>query len=453
MKNGSRFWNDPAVQSYASHVNPAFVKLLNALGYGRVYTRAKGVHVWDIEGCVYLDCLAGFGSANIGHNHPRLMAKLVETLQSNPYCICHTGVSEPQARLAKKLSDLSGLDFALFSNSGAEAVDAALKVAQAATGRNHFIYCERGYHGNTLSTLPLMGAPRLRRVFEPLPERFTKIPFNDCAALEQALEKNPCAGFVVEGIQSEGGVRIPAKNYLREAKRLCKKRGTLLIVDEIQTGLGRTGKWFSFQRNGATPDIVTLAKALSGGIVPVAATLVEKKCYLSAYGKQNRFDLHSSTFAGNALSAAAALETLNIIEEERLVERAEKLGEKLKTKLEESLRGQPLVKEIRGEGLLIGIEIESAGKSFTQKLLPCGMTRTACEIIGQWIALRLLEKGIICQPAAIAWNTLKIEPPLTIEEEHIDEIVAALKQTLDECQSLPATLTAVAKRFVAQKCK
>ena len=413
-------------EKYARHVDPTFVKLLGVLGYGRVYTKAEGAYVWDEQGRRYLDLLAGFGSVNIGHNHPRLLAHMRELLDEHAVNLHHIGPSPYAAQLAEELSRLAGLDISLFSNSGAEAVEAAIKLARAATGRKRIVFCEGAYHGLTLGTLSVSSSKRMRAMFEPLIPDCTPIPFGDLGALARELKQRDVAAFLVEPIQVEGGLRFPPENYLRDARDLCTSAGTLFAVDEVQTGLGRTGAMFAFER----PDILILAKALGGGIAPIGVTMTTRRVQQQAYGSMRKVDLHGSTFAGNTFACVAALETLHIIEDEKLVERSRENGAAFLSALRERLHGHPRVRDIRGRGLLIAIEI----------------TR----FLGQWFALALLERGVIVQPASQAWNVLRIEPPLTIDQAQIAEAVDAIAAVFDENRGLTSVLRQTTKRMATQ---
>ncbi|MGH9885272.1 MAG: aspartate aminotransferase family protein, partial [bacterium] len=347
----------PTVEAYARHVNPAFVKLLGVLGYGRLFCRARGVWIWDHGERRYLDALAGFGSVNIGHNHPRLVARMKALLDDDPVHFLHVGPAREAALLAERLAAKAGLDIALFSTSGAEAVEAALKLARAARGRPGFVSCTGSFHGLSLGTLSVMGSTRMRAPFEPLLGQCVQVPFGDLAALERALAPRRAAAFLVEPLQAEGGVVVPPAGYLRAAQELCRRYGTVFVLDEIQTGLGRCGSLFAVEAEGFVPDVLVLAKSLGGGIAPMAATLTRRDLHRKAYGATDRFDLHGSTFAGSALACVAALETLDILDEEQLPAAALLRGEQLVAGLTRRLQGHPFVRAIRGRGLLVGLEL------------------------------------------------------------------------------------------------
>ncbi len=427
---------DPAVARDARPVNPAFVELLNVLGYGRLYERALDVWVWDHRGNRYLDCLAGFGTVNLGHNHPKLLQRLSQFLQTGALNHFHVGPSPYMAELAELLAR-DGLEMSLFCSSGAEAVEAGMKLARAATRRRKFVYCTGGYHGTSLGTLALMGDTRKRQAFEPSDGCSLEIPFGDLAALKQALAGREAAGFVVEPIQGEGGVRPAPPGYLEEALALCRRAGTLLILDEVQTGIGRSGTFLCAE---VDPDVRILAKALGGGIAAIGVALTSRELHKKAYGSMDRFDWHSSTFGGNSFACVAAMETLRILHDEDLAANAAARGEQLIAGLRQKLGGHPFVREIRGRGLLVGIEIGPLDSGWLKRL-------AARKLFGHWVSLKLLERGIVCQPAALRWDVLKVEPPLTIAAEQVDFFVDAVASIFDEYRDLPALLGDAAKRL------
>ena len=442
----------PVTQTFARHVNPSFIQLLGVLGYGRVFTRAQDVWVWDSEEQRYLDCLAGFGSVNLGHNHPKLIAHLHQLLNAQAFHFCHIGPAQAAAALAEGLAQRlpPPLEISLFASSGGEAVEAGLKLARAATGRRDFVACSGGFHGTTFGTLSLMGSERLRAPFEPLLAGCHQIPFGDLPALEKILKAHKPAAFLLEPVQAEGGVVLPPSGYLAAAQALCRKHGTLLILDEIQTGLGRCGQLFAFLLEDMVPDVLCLAKALSGGIAAVSVAVTSRELFDKAYGKAGRFDLHSSTFQGNAFSATTALKTLEIIDEENLVLRADERGRQLLAGLKQRLHGHPLVKEIRARGLLVGIEFGPTGSSWLDKLAPKLVGKISESMFGQWVAVKLLEAGIICQPASSRWNVLRLEPPLTIAPEQITQVIDTVGEVLDDYRSVTPIVAGVTRRVGSQ---
>ncbi|WP_426211807.1 aspartate aminotransferase family protein [Massilia sp. TWP1-3-3] len=442
----------PVSMAYAKHVNPSFIQLLGVLGYGRVMTRASDVWVWDSEGRRYLDCLAAFGAVNLGHNHPKLVARLHQLLDEQVMHFCLTGPAAGAAALAEALARRLAppLEISLFASSGAEAVEAGLKLARAATGRTDFVYCDGGFHGTTLGTLSVMGAARLREPFEPLLSSCHRVPFGDLAALDRALKAHKPAAFVLEPLQAEGGVVLAPPGYLRAAQELCTARGTLLILDEIQTGLGRTGTLFAHQAEDMVPDVLCLAKALSGGIAAVSVAVTSRAWFDKAYGKSDRFDLHGSTYQGNAFACAAALKTLEVIDEENLVACSAERGAQLLAGLKARLHGHPLVKDVRGRGLLVGIEFGPTGSSWLDKLAPSLVDKVSEGMFGQWVAVKMLEAGILCQPSSSRWNVLRLEPALTIGAKEIDMVIETLGAILDEYRGIAPIVADVTRRAGSQ---
>ena len=445
---------NPSAEKFARHVNPALVRLLGVFGYGRVFIRAQDVWVWDDQGRRYLDFLAGFGSVNIGHSHPRLVRRLQEFLASEAMNVTHIGPSIHAADLAEALAMLAPpLEIALFSNSGSEAVEAGLKLARSATGRTEFIYCQGAFHGTNLGALSVMGEERMRRPFEPLLEGCHRVPFGDLAALEKALAPRRAAGFVVEPVQGERGVVFPPEGYLRKAQELCLRAGTLFILDEVQTGFGRTGTMFSYQVEECAPDILILAKSLGGSIAPIGATLTTRKIHHKAYGSMDRFDLHGTTFSGNAFSCVAALETLRILADENLVANSAARGKQLLEGLKSRLAGHPLVREVRGRGLFAGIELGATDSGWMNKHARPLVKKISQTVFGQWAALKMLEKGIICQPASHNWNVLRLEPPLTVKEAEVHQAIDTVAEVLGEYQGVAPLLKDVTERVGKQFAK
>ncbi len=440
------------VELYARHVNPSFIKLLGMLGYGRRFVRASGEKIWDSEGGEYVDFLAGFGSVNVGHSHPRVMQSMREALEAQPVHFCHMGPADYTAELAAALARVAGrpLERVLFTTGGAEAVEAGLKLARAKTRRAPILYCEGGYHGTSFGTLSVMGAQRMREPFEPLLDGCRAIPFGDLEALEGALDRKRYAAFVVEPIQAEAGVVLPPAGYLAEAQAMCRRRGTVLVLDEVQTGLGRTGHMFAYQGEGFVPDVLVLAKALSGGMAATGAALTSAELHDAAYGGTDRFDLHSATFQGNALSCAAGLATLAVLEEEQLAKRAARLGRRLLERLQAGLEGHPFVRGVRGRGLLVGVELGPTGRGLASKLAPGLISKLSEQVFGHWLALKLLEAGVIAQPCSHNHDVLKLEPPLTVSEDSVDRVADLVCELLQRYRSVAKLLKDVSLRLGGQ---
>lgn len=442
----------PASQKFAAHVNPAFVRLLGAFGYGRVYERALGTKVWDSENREYLDFLAGYGATNLGHNSPKLLEQVRGMLADDAPALVHTGIAVHAAELGAELAKLAApLTRCMFSTGGGEAVEAAMKLARAATKRKAILYCKGGFHGVGLGTLSIMGHGRLRDPFEPLLPQCFEVPFDDLDALEKALVSHKAAGFVVEPIQAEAGVLIPKQDYLRAAHQLCQKHGALMILDEVQTGIGRTGTMFAYEQEGFVPDVLVLGKSLGGGLVPVSATITRPEIHDRAYGRVDRFDLHGATFSGWALGCRVALATLRIAEEDGLPKAAKDRGEQLVERLRDAVGTHPFVKGIRGRGLLAAIELGPTKSSgLLGRLLPGVVDVLSKRVFGQWLALRLLERGILAQPASQQWNVLKLSPPLTVTEDEIEKVVDTIADVLAEYTELRPLLTDVGQRLGTQ---
>ena len=442
----------PGVEQYARHVNPAFVKLLGILRYGRVFARARDVWVWDHEGRRYLDALACYGAANIGHNHPRLIERLRAHLAEEHLNLVHVGPSPFEGQLAARLVEAAGPPFevAIISNTGANAVEEGMKLARAVTGRSGYVYCQGGYHGTSLGTLSIMGDPRMRQTFEPLLPGCQSVPFGDLPALEQALRGGQIAAFVVDPGLCEMGEIAPPAGYLRAAQDLCKRHGSLLLLDEVQTGMGRTGSLFAFQQEGFTPDILALSKSLSGGIAPIGATLTTADLHHASCGGMDNFDVHFSTFGGNAFSCAAALETLAIIEDEQLVENGRIRGAEILASLRTRLAGHPLIRDIRGRGMFLVIEVGPEDQGWRRRLTPALIDKVSTTVFGQWTAVKLLERQVICQPASHKWNALKLIPPLTLQAAEAELLVDAVVTVLDEYRGVTPLVKDVTERLGRQ---
>lgn len=422
------------IDRYAKHVSPTFVRLLGVLGFGRVFVGAEGVHLFDSRGRKYLDALAGFGSANLGHNPPALFDAIRKQLDAKEPGILHVGPSQSAARLGEALSRAtrSKLEVSLLALSGAEAVDTAMKLARAATGRSGFVSCEGGYHGLDLGVLSIMGNKRIRAPFEPLLQHCARVPFGDSAALERALAKHEPAALIIEPVMGEGGAVLPPKGYLEHAKQLCERHGTLLVFDEVQTGLGRTGTLFAYEREGVVPDVLVVGKALGGGLVPVSAAVTTREIYEKAFGSMDRFDLHGSTYAGYALGAAVACASLESCANPTLLENVCAHGSALVDGLSSRVGHHPMVRSVRGAGLMVAVELGSPREGLWQKLTAPLVDNVAEKVLGQWLCVKLLEAGIVAQPATQKWNVLKLTPPLTIDRSHVRELVDSVGAILDE---------------------
>lgn len=425
---------------HKSYLNPTLVTMLTLLGFDRRFTEAKGVFIWDDEGNRYLDFLAGYGALNLGHNHPKVI-EAVSMVDSCPN-ILQASLGALPAALAKNLALITpgDLEHCFFGNSGAEAVEGALKLARAYTRKDKIVYAEGAFHGKTLGALSVSGREKYKRAFEPLIPGCDAVSFGDLAALEEELANRDVAAFIVEPIQGEGGIVVPPSGYLKEVEALCRKYNTLLIVDEIQTGLGRCGRMFACLDENVQPDVIILSKSLSGGIIPIGAYITTQKIWKKAYGSFDRCLLHSSTFGGNTRACAAGIAAVNTILEENLAAQAAEKGSYLLSKLKELKKRHKMIKDVRGRGLLIGIEFCEPVKGFLDKLSRGTLNKLYKEYFASMIASGLLSKHrIITAFTFNNPNVLRLEPPLAVEYEHLDFLISALDETLTENRSIIKT--------------
>lgn len=404
---------------HAAHVNSTFVKALGLLRFGRRFVRAEGERLWDDTGRAYWDFLAGYGATPLGHNPPAVRAAIEAVLG---HAIPHFLLVSPQplaAALAARLARIcpGDLSVSYFASSGSEAVEGALKLARAATGRAGFVAATGGYHGTTFGALSVSDAGKGEAIFGPAVPGCRRVPWGDAGAIEEALRGGDVAAVLLEPLQGEGGVRLPPPGYLPDVARLCRQHGTLFILDEVQTGLGRTGRMFACEHESVEPDVLLLAKGLSGGLVPVSAYVTQRRIWEKAYGTLDRYDLHCTTFSGGPLACAAALATLDEIEGRRLPARAAEAGRALGARLAQVTDGHPLVQAVRGQGLLWGLEVRPAGG-------------TAAALVGQWLAVALLERGVLTQVASNAPGVVRVQPPLTVSDTALDAFTQALGDAL-----------------------
>ncbi len=432
---------------HVQHLNEQLVRVLKTIGYDVGFQRGEGQYLFDRDGARYLDLLSGFGVFAIGRNHPTLRDALKSVLDSNLPNLVQMDVSTLAGVLAEHLlAHMPYLDKVFFANSGAESVEAAIKFARNATGRSGIVHCTKSYHGLTYGALSLTDDSNFRGGFEPLLPGCTAVPFNDLAALEQALSSRNVAAFIVEPIQGKG-VNIPSDDYLPGAAALCKKYGTLLVADEIQTGIGRTGRFLAVEHWNVEPDMVLLAKALSGGHVPVGAVLTRKHVFDKIFDRMDRAVVHGSTFAKNDLAMAAGIATLEVMKSERLVENAARRGAQIRLALNNLVPKHELVKEVRGKGLMIGIEFgppKSLGLKASWNLLETASKGLFCQLIT--IPL-FKDHKILTQVAGHGSHTIKLLPPLVIDdqdcvwiEKSFDEVIAASHRVPGAVWSLGKTL-------------
>jgi acetylornithine aminotransferase len=378
------------------HVMPTYGRLPIALSHG------EGAYVWDTEGRRYLDGLSGIAVNTLGHNHPKLVAALQDQVTKMIHS-CNYYQVPLQEELARLLVERSGLTNAFFCNSGLEANEAALKIARKfghdkGIHRAEVIVCERAFHGRSIATLSATGNPKIHAGFEPLVEGFVRVPFNDIAALEEAVATHPnVTAIFMETIQGEGGITPARVDYLQAARRVCDDKGILLMLDEVQCGMGRTGKWFAYQWAGIQPDVMPLAKGLASGVPIGAVVCGPKAAHVLQPGN------HGSTFGGNPLAMRAGVTTIQVMEEEQLLAQADRVGKHLMAALKHELGDVKGVKEVRGEGLMIGVELDR----------PCGVILT-----------RAMEAGLLL--SVTADTVVRLLPPLIFTTEQADDLVAIL---------------------------
>ena len=420
-------------QVYAEHVNPQWVRLLDLLQMNVRYERCVGAELFTRDGRRILDFLSGYCVHNTGHNHPSIVHALEEELRRSGPAMLQSHVPELAAELAQRLVSRAGgrLQRVFFTNSGSEGVETAIKFARAHTGRAALLYAEGAFHGLTCGALSLMSDSHWRDGFGPLLPDTTAIPFGSVADLERQLATRRYAAFVVEPIQGEGGIRVPARSYLQTAQSLCRRYGTLLVADEVQTGMYRTGPFLASQSCGAEPDIVVLAKALSGGLVPVGAVLTTEAVSDSVFSSMRRAFVHASTYGENALAMRAGLATMDVLEREDLGARAQRTGLLLRESLREALAPYEMVREVRGEGLLCGIEF-GAPSTLRLKVAFETFRRIHPAMFGQVLVMRLFrDHDMLTQICGNNFMVLKAAPPLVADESQCAQFVYAVKSVVD----------------------
>jgi len=419
---------------YAETVNPQWVRLLDLLQMNVPFVRAEGAELWREDGKRVLDFLSGYCVHNTGHNHPRIVRALQEELGRNGPVMLQSNVPELAGELAARLLARAGGRLAKvhFTNSGSEGVETAIKFARAHTGRSGLLFAGGAFHGLTCGALSLMGDSFWHEGFGPLLPEASQVPFGNIERLEAELTTQRYAAFIVEPIQGEAGIRIPSAQYLYGAQTLCRRYGTLFILDEVQTGMYRTGRFLAAQHFGLDPDAVILAKALSGGLVPVGAVLVTDAIYNSVYSSLRRAIIHTSTFSENNLAMRTGLETLEVLESEQLDQQAEVLGQLLRRRLMETLGKYEMVKEVRGLGLFCGVEFR-APRHLALRASFEAFRRIHPGIFGQMLVMQLFrEKGILTQICGNNFLVLKVAPPLVVREEHIEEFVRKLDEVVEQ---------------------
>ena len=399
---------EETIEKYAKYINPGLARYYKFAQLDTVEWTSAGSKVWDVFGNEYIDCLGGFGVFNVGRNHPRVVQAVKEQLERLPLST-RTLFNKHQADLAEMLARITpgNLQYSFFGNSGTEAVEGALKLARfiPAVKTN---FCRNSFHGKTMGSLSLSGREVYKKPFLPcLPEVY-HVPFNDIDALKQLVDKETAA-VILEPVQGEGGIIIPSPDYLKQVKSICEKQGALLILDEIQTGLGRTGKMFACEHFDVVPDIMTLAKGLGGGVLPIGAFISTAEIW--KVFEENPF-IHSSTLGGNPLSCVAGIETLKILQDENIPELTRIKGEKVLQRLGEiQAESEGMIQEIRGIGLLIGIQFGDSD-------------------IASLIAMEMAQRRVLVAYTLNNPTVIRIEPPLTISYEELETVLSRLNESL-----------------------
>ena len=405
------------VAKYSEHVNPYLARLMNFAGF-TVEVQGQGCTLIDHEGKEYLDCLGGYGVFSLGHRHPKVVEAVKRQLDNLPLS-GKTFFSANQANLAERLADLcpGDINYAFFSNSGTEAVEAAMKFARAATGKTEFVSTYGGYHGKTMGALSLTGRAKYQERFQPLVPSVHFINFGDEHGLSK-IDRNTAA-FFIETVQGEGGIHVAPDGYLEAARRACDRVGALLVVDEVQTGLGRTGKILGIDHFGVQPDIITFAKALGGGVMPIGATMGTPQIWERVFSENPL--LHTSTFGGNPLACAAGLATIEVIEEEGLCERATEMGSLLISGLRDLASRQDVIAEVRGQGLMIGVEF-------------------AMDEVGELVIAQMTKRGLIAAYTLNNPRVIRFEPPLIITKEQVEFAIRTFEDAVEETKEILAAL-------------
>jgi ornithine--oxo-acid transaminase len=434
---------------HEAHLNRTLAEVLATIGFDKVYTRACGAYLYDAEGNAYLDFLSGYSVYNIGRNHPVVKKALQDAMELDLPNMVQMDCSILSGLLAEALTKRlpPHLNSVFFCNSGTEAMEGAIKFARAATERPGLLALKNAFHGLTMGSLSVMGCESFREGFGPYLPGADSVALGDLAALEERLATGTYAALIIEPIQGKG-VNFPSDDFFNQAQALCRRHGTLLICDEVQSGLGRTGRWFGFEHWNLEPDIVTMAKSLSGGFVPCAAIVTRRSIYQKTFSRLDRCVIHSSTFGRNNLAMVCGLATLQVIEDEHLIENARSTGELLIKKLNALKEKHSLIKEVRGKGLMLAVEFHQP-RELAARLGWKFLHSVEKELFPQMIVTSLLTRHrILAQVAAHGRDEIKILPPLTITEREIDLFVNALDEVLDLCRKFPGPVWDLAANFV-----
>ena len=400
---------EETINKYEKYINPSQARLFRFMGLDSVESSAEGWIIIDSEGKQFIDCLGGYGMFAVGHRNPVVVEAVEKALHSMPMC-GKVLFNRPMADLAEKLAEITpgDLQYSFFVNSGTEAVEGCLKVARLATKRKKFVAAENAFHGKTMGSLTATGRDLYRDPFKPLLEGFTHVPYGDAEAIRQAVDTDTAA-VILEPIQGEGGIIVPPDGYLRQVKEICEQAGALLIADEVQTGIGRTGSWFGVDYDGVTPDLMACAKALGGGVMPIGTIIGTPRAW---QGLIKAPFLHTSTFGGNQLACMAGLATLKYIEDEDLLRRSSETGAYFKAGLEKIMQEYPeVITQVRGRGMMIGVELSKEGA-------------------GGMLMSLMIEKKIIVAYTLNNPKVIRIEPPLIMPADVVDHVLEEFRDAV-----------------------
>jgi ornithine--oxo-acid transaminase len=427
------------------YLNRQLGRIVRTLGFDRDWRHGEGAHLIDADGERYLDLLCGYGVFAVGRNHPEVVAALRATLEAQTGSLPQLGVTALPGVLAEQLVQRSParIEAMVTANSGTESVEAAIKLARATTGRPRILFAEHAFHGLTLGSLSLNGNEEFRDGFGPLLPDCKAVPFGDVDALRRELESGDVAAFIVEPVQGKG-VNLPPAGYLEGAQAACRASGTLFVCDEVQTGIGRTGRFFALEHWGLDPDMICVAKALSGGFVPIGGVLVSRQVRDRVFDGMERGVRHGSTFGGGDLAAAAALATLRVIDSEGLVERAERLGALLLELTLPLVDRYEIVSDVRGIGLMWAIELAAPEQRRNRRVWNA-VERNQAGLAAQLLTVPLFKRHrIFCQVAGHGLNVVKALPALVVEEQEIHRFADALDDVLARAERLPRAMAGLA---------
>ncbi|MCQ2358892.1 MAG: aminotransferase class III-fold pyridoxal phosphate-dependent enzyme [Phascolarctobacterium sp.] len=393
---------DETISKYEKYINPAQAKLFRFMGLGSIEASAEGWTITDSEGRQFIDCLGGYGMFAIGHRNPKVVEAVEKELHGMPMC-GKVLFNRPMADLSEALAEITpgDLQYSFFVNSGTESVEGCLKVARLATKRPKFVAADNAFHGKTMGSLTATGRDLYRDPFQPLLNGFSHVPYGDAEALRAVVDEETAA-VILEPIQGEGGIIVPPAGYMKEAKAICEAKGALLIADEVQTGIGRTGEWFGVNHDGVTPDLMACAKALGGGVMPIGAIIGTPRAW---QGLIEAPFLHTSTFGGNQLACAAGVAAIKFIKEENVLARGREAGEYFIAGLKKIADEFPsVIKEVRGKGMMIGVELTKEGA-------------------GGMLMSLMIDKNIIVAYTLNNPKVIRLEPPLIMPKEVIDHVL------------------------------